>query len=169
MTAAFNARTRVAKRLAAGDLERVADGVWLIRGGFPFKTMNVYFLEDDGGVTLFDAGIEGMERGLRWPPRASAASIRRVVLGHAHVRPPRRRPGLGVPVLCHPAERADAEGDGGAHYFDYSKLESPLARILMPRLIRHWDGGPVEIAGTVEGGRRGRGLQGRPPPRHAPG
>lgn len=54
---AFNAGTRVARRAAAErELERVADGVWLLRGGVP-RRMNVYLLEDaGGGVTLFDAG-----------------------------------------------------------------------------------------------------------------
>ncbi len=45
-----NLRTLLLARLR-GKPERVADGVWLVRGGFPAKMMNVYLIEDDGGVT----------------------------------------------------------------------------------------------------------------------
>ena len=62
MTAALNARTRMARRIAAAQPEQIAEGVWVVRGGFPMKTMNVYLLEDDGGVTVFDAGISDMSR-----------------------------------------------------------------------------------------------------------
>ena len=47
------------------------------------------------------------------------------MLGHGHADHRGAAPGLGVPVFCHPDDRADAEGDGGAHYFDFSKL-NPL-------------------------------------------
>ena len=53
-----------------------------------------------------------------------------------------RRPALGVPVFCHPDDRADAEGDGGVHYFDLSKLDAAGA-LVDPRLLPVWDGGPV--------------------------
>jgi len=49
MTRAFNVKTRVETRLS-GKLEDVAEGVWLLRGGFPGKTMNVYFVRDGNGV-----------------------------------------------------------------------------------------------------------------------
>jgi glyoxylase-like metal-dependent hydrolase (beta-lactamase superfamily II) len=168
LTALFNRRTRMGRRLMVDGPERVADGVWVLRGGFPAKSMNVYFLEEDGGVTLFDAGISAMTRAV-----ASAGvrmgGIRRVVLGHSHTDHRGTAPGLGVPVLCHPAERADAEGDGGLHYFDYSKLESPLARVLMPRLLRWWDGGPVSVADTVDEGDEVAGFEVVHLPGHAPG
>ena len=35
----------------------------------------------------------------------------------------RRRP-CRCPTLCHPAERIDAEGDGGRHYFDFSQVSA---------------------------------------------
>ena len=44
------------------QLERVADGVWLIRGGFVKKTMNVYLIEYAGKVTVFDGGIKAMTK-----------------------------------------------------------------------------------------------------------
>ena len=46
LAALANARTRLVSRIHARPPERVAEGVWLIRGGFPIKTMNVYLLED---------------------------------------------------------------------------------------------------------------------------
>jgi glyoxylase-like metal-dependent hydrolase (beta-lactamase superfamily II) len=36
----------------------IAEGVWLLRGGLPKKSMHVFFIADPaGGVTCFDAGI----------------------------------------------------------------------------------------------------------------
>lgn len=165
----FNRRSRLARRLIAGQPERVADGVWVIRGGFPAKTMNVYLLEDDGGVTIFDAGIEAMTRAVASSVAGlGIGEVRRVVLGHAHADHRGIAPGLGVPVHCHPADRADAEGDGGWHYFDFSKLDFP-ARWLMPRMLRWWDGGPVEVEGTVDEGDEVAGFQVVHLPGHAPG
>ena len=73
MKGAFNAKTRAAKRLG-GKLEPVADGVWLLRGGFPIKTMNVYFVKDGDGVLLFDTGIRQMTNALARPAPSSAGS-----------------------------------------------------------------------------------------------
>ncbi len=39
------------------DFSQIAEGVWLVQGGFPQKVMNVYLIEDEGQVTVFDAGI----------------------------------------------------------------------------------------------------------------
>jgi glyoxylase-like metal-dependent hydrolase (beta-lactamase superfamily II)/ketosteroid isomerase-like protein len=147
---AFNARTRAARALAGTAAEPVADGVWRVRGGVP-RTMNVYLIEDDGGgVTLFDAGVKSMVNAI-----AAACSplggINRVVLGHGHVDHRGAAPGLGAPVYCHADNRADAEGDAGRHYADFSKLR-PYARPVYPHLFDLWDGGPVAIAATVEEG-----------------
>ena len=164
---AFNARTRVARSLAGSGAEPVAEGVWRVRGGVP-REMNVYLIEDDGGgVTVFDAGVKSMTGAI-----AAAASalggINRVVLGHAHVDHRGAAPGLGAPVFCHPDERHDAEGDGGMHYFDLSKLR-PYARPVFPYLLRFWDGGPVAIAGTVGEGEDVSGFRVVHLPGHAPG
>src|SRR3954454_25347401 len=68
----------------AVTMERAADGVWVMRGGFPHRTMNVYFIEEPGGgVTVFDAGIRQMARHVADVGRIMGG-IRRVVLGHAH-------------------------------------------------------------------------------------
>jgi glyoxylase-like metal-dependent hydrolase (beta-lactamase superfamily II)/ketosteroid isomerase-like protein len=148
MQRAFNARTRAARKLAGTAAEPVADGVWRVRGGVP-RTMNVYLIEDDGGgVTLFDAGVKSMVNALA-AAASSLGGINRVVLGHGHADHRGAAPGLGAPVYCHPDNRADAEGDGGRHYADFSKLR-PYARPVYPHLLDMWDGGPVEIAGTIE-------------------
>jgi glyoxylase-like metal-dependent hydrolase (beta-lactamase superfamily II) len=39
--------------------------------------------------------------------------IKRVVLGHGHPDHRGGAPGLGVPVLCHPAERSTTRGSSG--------------------------------------------------------
>lgn len=150
----------------ARKLERVAEGVWLLRGGVP-RTMNVYLIEDEGRVTLYDAGVRSMTSAILEAARP-LGGIRRVVLGHGHCDHRGAAPGLGAPVYCHPAERADAEGDGGLHYADTSKL-NPLGRIVLPRLLRKWDGGPVPIAGTVNEGDEVAGFEVVHIPGHAPG
>ncbi|MDQ3646117.1 MAG: MBL fold metallo-hydrolase [Actinomycetota bacterium] len=147
-------------------LERVAEGVWLVRGGTP-RRMNVYLIEDGGRVTVFDAGIRTMA-GQILSAAARLGGIERVVLGHSHVDHRGAAPFLGAPVLCHRDERADAESDGGMHYFEIAKLELP-ARLVYPSLLRHWDGGPVPIADTFEEGDRIAGFEVVHLPGHAPG
>jgi len=167
MTRAFNFRTRLT-RPRPGQLERVADGVWLIRGGFPMKTMNVYLIEDEGAVTLFDAGIRGMTKSIA-TAAAGLGGISRIVLGHGHVDHRGAAPGLAAPVYCHPDEVDDTEGDGGLHYADISQLERRSARVIMPRMLSVWDGGPVPTAGTVSEGDEVAGFDVVHLPGHAPG
>jgi hydroxyacylglutathione hydrolase len=164
---AANLRTRLAHRLHASPVEEIADGVWIIRGGLPARTMNVYFVRDGDGVLVFDGGIKAMSKAVA-AAGAQLGGITRVVLGHAHADHRGVAPYLGVPVYCHPADKADAEGDGGLHYFDFSKL-APHGRFLMPRLLKSWDGGPVRIAGTVEEGDEIAGFKVMHFPGHAPG
>lgn len=162
-----NGRTRVARLLAAGRPQRIADGVWLLRGGVPRKVMNVYLLEHDGGVVVFDAGVKAMTASLS-EVGARMGGIRRAVLGHAHADHRGAAAGLGAEVWCHPAERADAEGDGGAHYFDLSALDAH-GRLLLSRLLPRWDGGPLEVAGTVDEDDEVAGFRVVHLPGHAPG
>jgi uncharacterized protein (TIGR02246 family) len=167
LTRAFNARTGAARRLAGTPAEPVAEGVWRVRGGLP-RSMNVYLIEDEGGgVTVFDAGVSQMVNAVT-AAGSALGGINRVVLGHAHVDHRGAAPGLGAPVLCHPAERVDAEGDAGMHYFDLSKLR-PYARPVFPHLLRYWDGGPVAISGEVEEGEDVSGFRVVHLPGHAPG
>ena len=168
MTKAFNAKTRFGLRLGGGKAEPVADGVWIVRGGFPMKTMNVYLIEEaGGGVVVFDAGIKDMTRNISLAA-GGLGGINRVVLGHAHADHRGAAPGLGAPVYCHPADKADAEGDGGSHYFHMEELNG-MGHFLLSRFLPHWDGGPVEIAGTVEEGDEIAGFKVIHLPGHAPG
>jgi glyoxylase-like metal-dependent hydrolase (beta-lactamase superfamily II)/predicted ester cyclase len=167
LTALANARTRIARRFVASGPEQIAEGVWVVRGGFPRKVMNVYLLRDGDGVCLFDAGIESMTPALA-AIGAQMGGITRVVLGHAHPDHRGAAPGLGAPVWCHPDDRADAEGDGGVHYFDVSQLDW-YGRLVLSRLLPLWDGGPVQIAGTVQEGDEVAGFRVVHLPGHAPG
>jgi glyoxylase-like metal-dependent hydrolase (beta-lactamase superfamily II)/predicted ester cyclase len=167
LTALTNARTRFVRRFAAGEAEPIADGVWVVRGGFPRRVMNVYLLKDGDGVLVFDAGIRTMAPALA-AIGARMGGITRVVLGHGHADHRGAAPKLGAPVYCHPAEQADAEGDGGRHYFDLSKLDRH-GKLLLSRMLPVWDGGPVEIAGTVQEGDEVAGFRVIELPGHAPG
>jgi glyoxylase-like metal-dependent hydrolase (beta-lactamase superfamily II)/predicted ester cyclase len=173
MTKALNLRTRLAGRMCEAP-EQIAEGVWIVRGGLPRKAFNVYFVRDThsdtggDGVLMFDAGIKGMSNGLA-AAGAQLGGITRIVLGHGHVDHRGAAPGLhGIPVYCHPDNVADATGDGGIHYSDLSQMSAP-ARWIYPALLRSWDGGPVEIAGTIEEGEDVAGFEVVLLPGHAPG
>ncbi len=166
MKRAFNTKTKVGARFAGGA-EEIAEGVWVVRGGFPGKTMNVYLVRDGDGVMLFDAGVRSMTNQVA-AAGAQLGGITRVLLGHSHADHRGVAPGLGVPVLCHADERADAEGDGGAHYFKLEEL-NPLGKLLLPRLLASWDGGPVTISETVQEGDEIAGFEVVHLPGHAPG
>jgi hydroxyacylglutathione hydrolase len=168
LTRVANARTRIVARIHARPPERIADGVWIVRGGFPMKTMNVYLIEDEGGVTVFDGGISDMTHAVS-AAGARLGGIRRVVLGHADADHRGVAPGLGAPVFCHPAERDAAQSSASLrHYFDLSKL-APHGRVLLGKLLPIWDGGAVEVAGTVEEGDEIAGFRVVHLPGHAPG
>jgi hydroxyacylglutathione hydrolase len=162
----IRARPRLTRLIATGPQE-VAEGVWVVRGGFPGKDMNVYLVRDGDGVLMFDAGIASMTKGLALAA-AQLGGLTRIVLGHGHADHRGAAPGLGVPTFAHAAEVADAEGDGGAHYFDLSKLD-PHGRLLLGSLLPVWDGGPVSIAGTVAEGDDVAGFEVLHLPGHAPG
>jgi hydroxyacylglutathione hydrolase len=149
-------------------LERVADGVWLLRGDFR-GAMNVYFIEDGDGVVQFDAGTKGMRKKVAQEARG-LGGLKKVVLGHAHADHRGTAPYLDVPVFCHPDEVADAEGDKAVSpYFDLSLLEVAPVRWIYPTLLKHWDGGPVKIDGTVSEGDEVAGFKVLHFPGHAPG
>lgn len=147
-------------------LEQVAGDVWLLRGGHP-KRMNVYFIKDGDGVAMFDAGISEMKKQVLAAAR-ELGGLTRVILSHAHVDHRGAAPAVEVPVLCHPAERADAGSDGGLRYQDLSRLAIP-ARWVYPGLMKFWDGGPVEIADTMDEGAELQGFEVIAFPGHAPG
>jgi glyoxylase-like metal-dependent hydrolase (beta-lactamase superfamily II)/predicted ester cyclase len=168
MAGLANAATRLRTWVHGLPPERIAEGVWVVRGGFPLRTMNVYLIEDEGGVTVFDAGISAMTSAV-----ASAAArlggARRVVLGHADADHRGVAPGLGAPVYCHAAEREAAESPSAFRpYWDFSKL-SVVGRFLFNRLLPAWDGGGVAVAGTVGEGEEIAGFRVIELPGHAPG
>jgi glyoxylase-like metal-dependent hydrolase (beta-lactamase superfamily II)/predicted ester cyclase len=168
LMSAFNAKTRVTSRLGAGEAALVAEGVWVVQGQ-PGRC-NVYLIEEDGGVTMFDAGARTMVRAVA-SAGAKLGGIRQIVLGHGHTDHRGVAPALGVPVLCHPEEVQDAEGSGGFRYWPegLTGLPTPLrqAHRLMHRYA--WDGGPVEISGTLSEGDEVAGFRVVDLPGHAPG
>lgn len=168
VTRAFNAATRAKKRLAGdGPLEDVADGVWLVRGGFPTRGMNVYLVRDGDGVLAFDAGIRQMAPAIR-SAAASLGGLTRVVLGHGHADHRGSAALLGVPVECHEEERAVAEGDGGFSTFDLTKLP-PVLKQAYRHSLKDWDAGPVTIDRTFKEGDDVAGFRVVHIPGHSPG
>jgi hydroxyacylglutathione hydrolase len=167
-TALANVRTRALRAVHGVQTELIADGVWIARGGFPAKTMNVYLLADGDGVTVFDAGISAMGAALK-AACARLGGARRVVLGHADADHRGAAPALGVPVVCHPAERAAAQSDGPLRdYWDLGKLR-PHGRAFFARAFPAWDGGPVQIDATVTEGDDVAGFEVVELSGHAPG
>ena len=167
LTGAFNVKTRLGA-VFAGEAKLIASGVWILQGQ-PGRC-NVFLLEDEGGVTLFDAGGRMMTRAL-----ASAAArlggLERVVLGHGHIDHRGAANGLGVPVFCHPDEVIDAEGSGGFRYWPQGLAGLPGAtrqlHLLLHRFV--WDSGPVKISQTLSEGDQVAGFEVIHIPGHAPG
>jgi hydroxyacylglutathione hydrolase len=148
-------------------MEKVADGVWLLRGDTR-KSMNIYFLEDGDGVVQFDAGTKAMTKAARAAGQ-QLGGIKRVVLGHAHADHRGTAPAMGAPVFCHADDVADAESDAAiAPYMEISELPVP-ARWLYPLLLKRWDCGAVKIAGTVAESEEVAGFKVLHFPGHAPG
>jgi glyoxylase-like metal-dependent hydrolase (beta-lactamase superfamily II)/predicted ester cyclase len=168
LTKLANLRTRLALAMHGADSERIADGVWIVRGGFPLRTMNVYLIEDGDGVTVFDAGIAAMG-GALGAACARLGGARRIVLGHADADHRGAAPSLQAPVYCHPAERTAAESSATFRdYWDLAKLKA-YARPVYARLLPAWDGGATRIAGTVVEGDEVAGFRVVELPGHAPG
>lgn len=168
LTRIANARTQLTSKVHAAEPERIADGVWVLRGGFPSKIMNIYLIEDGPQVTVFDAGVEAMGPALR-AACARFGGARRLVLGHADADHRGAAPALGAPVYCHPAERDAAESDSPVRdYWDLTRL-APYARAAYRKLFPAWDGGAVDVAGTVAEGDEVAGFRVVDLPGHAPG
>jgi len=148
-------------------MEKVADGVWQLRGDAR-DAMNIFFLEDGDGVIQFDAGTKPMAKKAR-AAAEQLGGLKRIVLGHAHPDHRGTAPSLDVPVYCHPDEVPYAENpDWRWDYLDLSQLPM-LSRLIYPFLLRRWDGGAVKIDGTVEEGDEVAGFRVVHFPGHAPG
>jgi glyoxylase-like metal-dependent hydrolase (beta-lactamase superfamily II)/predicted ester cyclase len=165
---AFNLKTSLTSGLGAGEAELVAEGVWVVQGQ-PGRC-NVYLIEDEGGVTLYDAGARTMTRAVA-TAAAKLGGVKRIVLGHGHTDHRGVAPALGAPVLCHPDEVADAEGSGGFRYWPEGLAGLPTPQRQIHRLLHRyvWDGGPVKISGTVSEGDEIAGFRVIDLPGHAPG
>jgi hydroxyacylglutathione hydrolase len=153
-------------------MERAADRVWVMRGGFPHRVMNVYFIEErDGGVTVFDAGIQAMTKHVADVGRIMGG-INRIVLGHAHSDHRGAASGVQAPVWSHEDEAQYAEGDPEP-YFDFSTLptwsKAGPVRAAYPHMLKIWDGGPVRIDRTLNEGDTVAGFEVVHLPGHAPG
>jgi glyoxylase-like metal-dependent hydrolase (beta-lactamase superfamily II) len=167
LSAVVNARTWVRKSLYGAEPQAIAAGVWLLRGGMP-RLMNAYLLEDEGGVTVFDSGSRQMSGAIR-AAGARFGGIRRIVLGHADCDHRGGAAGLDAPIYCHPLEKSAVQSS--SPYRDYWNLGllSSWARPVYPRLLASWDGGALEVAGTVEEGDEVAGFKVLHLPGHAPG
>jgi glyoxylase-like metal-dependent hydrolase (beta-lactamase superfamily II) len=148
-------------------LGQVADGVWLLRGDIR-GGMNIYFIEDGDGLIQFDAGTKPMTKAVG-AVSEKLGPIKKVVLGHSHTDHRGAAPGIDSPVYCHPDEVTYAQRDEWPDYWDMSKLPVAWVRMIYPTLHRRWDGGRVEIAGTVEEGEEIAGFRVHHFPGHAPG
>ncbi len=168
LTTVANFRTSIGTWIHGTTPKQIADGVWVVRGGFPLKLMNVYLIRDGDGVTVFDGGISDMTGAVR-TAGVQLGGIKRVVLGHADADHRGGAPALGVPVYCHPAERAAAESPEPLRdYWDLGKLR-PYARPYFKRMLPAWDGRAVAIASTVAEGDEVAGFEVVELPGHAPG
>ncbi|HWE58880.1 MAG TPA: ester cyclase [Solirubrobacteraceae bacterium] len=168
LTALANARTFAQRALYGAEPEAIAAGVWLLRGGGLGRHMNVYLIEDDGGVTVFDAGSSQMSTAIR-AAAVRFGGIRRIVLGHADCDHRGGAAGLDAPIYCHPLERSAVESP--SPYRDYWNLSllSFWARPIYPRLQASWDGGALAVAGTLDEGDEVAGFRVLHMPGHAPG
>src|SRR5579875_468630 len=167
LTSLANARTAIAQARYGAEPQAVAAGVWLLRGGIPNRG-NVFLIEDEGGVTVYDAGTRQMRGAIR-AAAVRFGGIRRIILGHADCDHRGGAAGLEVPVYCHPLERSAARSP--SPYRDYWNLSllSSWARPVYPRMLASWDAGALEVAGTLEEGDEVAGFRVLHLPGHAPG
>jgi glyoxylase-like metal-dependent hydrolase (beta-lactamase superfamily II) len=132
--------------------------------------MNVYLIEHEGQVVVFDAGEKGMAQAIA-AAGARLGGIRQVVLGHGDTDHRGAAPELSkiAPVVCHPDAVEQAQGSGGR---DYWRMERLPAGVRLVHRFQHrfvWDGGPVTISGTVSAGERVAGFEVIELAGHAPG
>jgi glyoxylase-like metal-dependent hydrolase (beta-lactamase superfamily II) len=159
------------RRLACSAAEPVADGVWLLRGGLT-RAMNVFLVRDGqaGGVVVFDAGEKGMAGSIAAAALA-LGGISRVVLGHGDTDHRGAAPALRglAEVQCHPDAVEQAQGSGGRDYWRPQQLprDVRLLHAFTHRFV--WDGGPVQIDGTVREGDVVAGFEVVELAGHAPG
>jgi len=146
--------------------EPVAEGIWRVTVGRPLQ-INVFLIREDEGVAVFDSASKQLGPKIR-AAADTLGGATRVIVGNAHADHRGGAKALGAPVHCHVDERADMEGDGGEHYFDFSQLPF-YARPLTAHLMRSWDDGPLEVAQTLAEGDRVGDFEVIHLPGHSPG
>ena len=150
--------------------ERVAEGVWLVRGGFPLKTMNVYLIEDDGGgVTMFDAGIKAMADAVagRGVARSAGSTGSCSATPTPTTAAPRRR--SGVPRSATPTTASTPRATAACTTSTSRSSAPPRALDRSRGCCRLLGRRAGEIAGTVEEGDDVAGFRVVHLPGHAPG
>jgi glyoxylase-like metal-dependent hydrolase (beta-lactamase superfamily II) len=151
--------------------ERVGQGVEVLRLRPPGRVQrltNIYLIQDQGGVAVFESGSRGMASSIAEAARP-LGGVKGVLLSHAHADHRGGASQLGAPVLCHLLERPGAEGDGWFSAYDFSAVRNPLVRALAPGAIRRMDGGPLTLAGVLEEGDQVAGFRVLHLPGHTPG
>ena len=148
VTALANTRTWLRNTLYGAEPEAIAAGVWVVRGGLAEDDERL----PDRGRRRRDRVRRRVRAQMTGAIRAAAArlgGIRRVVLGHADGDHRGGAAGLDAPVYCHPPERLAAEAP--TPYRDYwdSEPAQGLGTAAVPAAAGAWDGGAVEIAGTL--------------------
>jgi glyoxylase-like metal-dependent hydrolase (beta-lactamase superfamily II) len=146
-------------------ITQIAPGVRQVSVGVPFRS-HVYLIDGPDGPVAFDAAIKGTGPAIL---AAAGGRLERVILSHSHIDHRGGAGELGAPIYCHPNEVADAEGDAGRSYTDFSLIENERVREVLPQLLAAWDGGPVKIAGTITDGEQIAGFRVIHTPGHAPG
>jgi glyoxylase-like metal-dependent hydrolase (beta-lactamase superfamily II) len=100
---------------------------------------------------------------------ARLGGITRIVLGHVDCDHRGAAPAVDAPVYCHSAETEAAASDSPFRdYWDLSKLNAPARRVF-PKLLATWDGGAVQVEGTIKEGDEVAGFRVVELPGHAPG
>jgi hydroxyacylglutathione hydrolase len=159
----------MASKAKVPRLEPIAPRVWLLRGGL-LGFMNAYLIEDGDGVVVFDTGEKSMAPAIA-AAGARMGGIKRVVLGHGDTDHRGSAPALSkiAPVQCHADAVAQAQGSGGRDYWHMERLPTPVRWLhrFTHRFV--WDGGPVQISGTVAEGETVAGFEVVELSGHAPG
>ena len=149
------------------EAEEICKGIWRLAGDIK-GGMNVYFLADDDGVTMFDAGTKPMTKDVK-ATGEKLGGIKRIILGHSRTDHRGSAPGIEAPIYCHENETRYAQTDDWPDYWDIGKIEVAPVRWIYPTLHRRWDAGGVEVAGTVKEGDTIAGFEVLDFPGHAPG
>ena len=86
----------------------IADGAWKITRGVPLR-INVFFVREDGGVAVFDAGHAPMGAAVRAAADALGGATR-LVLGNPHADHRGGARAGGAPIHSHGDDPEDVAG-----------------------------------------------------------